>query len=229
MSTAERYRAFAEQQARGQSPLYERFAHEVADDPALLDLLAGLPPLKQQPNLLFGAVRYLGGPPSAAWAREHWTEVVAVMRTRRTQTNEAGRCAVLLPLLIGLPQPLALLEVGASAGLCLYPDVYGYRYNGVPLGDGDVVLDCTVTGGPVPDRRPEVVWRAGLDLHPIDVGDEDELRWLEALVWPGQKHRLDRLRGAAAVARADPPLLRRGDLLTDLPGLAAEAPAAPRW
>jgi hypothetical protein len=44
-------------------------------------------------------------------------------------------------------------------------------------------------------------------------------------VWPGQEHRLDRLRGAAAVARADPPLLRRGDLLTDLPGLAAKAPA----
>ena len=44
------------------------------------------------------------------------------------QTNEAGRCAVLLPVLAALPQPLALLEVGASAGLCLYPDRYAYRY-----------------------------------------------------------------------------------------------------
>jgi hypothetical protein len=88
-----------------------------------------------------------------------------------------------------------------------------------------VVLDCTVTGGPAPDRRPEVVWRAGLDLNPLDVRDDDQVRWLEALVWPGQEHRLARLRGAVRVARADPPLLRRGDLLTDLPGLAAVAPA----
>ena len=44
------------------------------------------------------------------------------MRTRATQTNEAGRCAILLPVLAALPQPLALLDVGASAGLCLYRD-----------------------------------------------------------------------------------------------------------
>ncbi len=224
MHTAERYRTFAVQQARGQSPAYEALAHDVAADTALLGLLDALPPLKRQPNLLFGAVRYLGGPPDAGWVREHWDEVVAVMLTRSTQTNEAGRCAVLLPLLISLPQPLALLEVGASAGLCLYPDAYAYRYNGTVLGAGDVILDCAITGGPVPGRRPEVVWRAGLDLNPLDLRDDDELRWLEALVWPGQEHRLARLRGAAAVARADPPLLHRGDLLTDLPALAAQAP-----
>jgi hypothetical protein len=224
VDTAERYRRFAVEQARGQSPAYEAFAHAVAADPALLARLDDLPLVKRQPNLLFGAVRYLGGPPDAGWARQHWDEVAAVMRARSTQTNEAGRCAVLLPLLVSLPQPLALLEVGASAGLCLYPDAYAYRYNGTALGDGDVVLDCAVTGGPVPGRRPEVVWRTGLDLHPLDLRDDDELRWLAALVWPGQEHRLQRLRGAAAVARADPPLLHRGDLLTDLPALAAQAP-----
>lgn len=224
MHTAARYRAFAEQQARGQSAAYERFAHQVAADPALLALLDDLPPVKRQPNLLLAAVRHLGGPPDAAWTRAHWNDVVPVLRERSTQTNEAGRCAVLLPLLAALPQPVALLEVGASAGLCLYPDVYAYRYGDVRLGTGDVVLDCRVTGGPVPDRRPRVAWRAGLDLHPLDVRDDDELRWLEALVWPGQDERLRRLRGAAAIARADPPLLRRGDLLTDLPALAAQAP-----
>ena len=52
----------------------------------------------------------------------------AVMLERSTQTNEPGRCAALLPVLAGLPEPLALLEVGASAGLCLLPDFYGYDY-----------------------------------------------------------------------------------------------------
>ena len=66
---------------------------------------------------------------------ERRDEVEALMLARRTQTNEAARCALLLPLLAALPQPLALLEVGASAGLCLLPDRYGYDYAGHRLGD----------------------------------------------------------------------------------------------
>jgi Uncharacterized protein conserved in bacteria (DUF2332) len=50
---AERYQRFAEREARGCSPLYERFALGVAGDPELLALLESLPPAKQQPNLLF--------------------------------------------------------------------------------------------------------------------------------------------------------------------------------
>ncbi|WP_433345579.1 DUF2332 family protein [Micromonospora sp. CA-111912] len=80
---------------------------------------------------------------------------------------------------------------------------------------GDVAL---------PDRVPEVMWRAGLDLNPLDVTDPDDLGWLTALVWPEQHGRRDRLTAAARVARAAPPLLRRGDLLADLPALAAAAP-----
>jgi hypothetical protein len=52
------------------------------------------------------------------------------MLARRTQTNEAARCAVLLPALALLPQPLALIEVGASAGLCLLYDEWRYHYVG---------------------------------------------------------------------------------------------------
>ncbi|NBE82187.1 DUF2332 domain-containing protein [Micromonospora rubida] len=237
MDTARWYRAFGEREARGESPTYERLALAVAGDPGLIALLDGLPEPKRQPNLLFGAVRHLGGPvddPAAfrRWTADHWAEVAATVRARRTQTNEAARCAVLLPLLARLPQPLALLEVGASAGLCLYPDAYRYRY--VRPGAADhlvgpdaspVWLTCAVTGDvALPERVPEVVWRAGLDLNPLDVTDPDDLSWLTALVWPEQHGRRDRLTAAARVARADPPLLRRGDLLADLPALAAAAP-----
>ncbi|WP_422752748.1 DUF2332 family protein [Micromonospora sp. WMMD708] len=230
MTTADRYVEFATREAHGISPAYERLAHAVARDDDLLALLDGLPPARRQPQLLLGVVRWLGGPvddPSAfrAYTKAHWPAIRAAMLTRAVQTNEAGRCAALLPVLAALPQPLALLEVGASAGLCLYPDRYAYRYGDHLLGGGDPVLDCTLTGTGPPTTRPEVVWRAGLDLNPLDVTDPADVGWLDALIWPEHTHRRARLRAAAAVAAADPPELVRGDLVDDLPALAARAPA----
>jgi hypothetical protein len=228
------YRGFAEQEARGESATYARLALAIADDDELLQRLSALPEPKRQPNLLFASVRYLGGPVSdpagfRAWALARWDEVAATMLERMTQTNEPGRCAVLLPVLAHLPQPLALLEVGASAGLCLYPDAYGYRYSShtgvVGRRDSLVQLACEVNGPfEVPEQMPQVVWRAGLDLNPLDVTDQDDMRWLEALIWPEHHERRRRLRAAAAIARIDPPRLVCGDLLNDLPALAVQAP-----
>ncbi|MET7710650.1 DUF2332 domain-containing protein [Micromonospora sp. NPDC005413] len=230
MTIAGSYVDFAVREARGVSPLYERLALAVSRDAELLALLDGLPPAKRQPNLLFSVVRWLGGPvddPAAFhdYAVTHWPAIEAQLQTRATQTNETGRCAVLLPVLAALPQPLALLEVGASAGLCLYPDRYAYRYDEQQVGSGEPVLECDATGLVPPARVPQVVWRAGLDLNPLDVTDPDDVSWLDALIWPEHAHRRARLRTAAAVAAADPPLLVRGDLVDDLPALAARAPA----
>jgi hypothetical protein len=233
MTTAEWYREFGLREARGSSPAYERLALAIANDGELLARLDTLPEQKRQPNLLFAATQYLGGPVEPwttfrDWASRHWDELAAVMCRRRTQTNEPGRCAPLLPVLAQLPQPLALLEVGASAGLCLYPDAYRYRYGSQFVGPANspVQIDCAVTGEvPLPDRMPTVVWRAGIDLNPLDVRDDEDLRWLDSLIWPGQPYRRARLHGAAGIVRGDPPHLVRGDLVTDLPALAAQAPA----
>lgn len=265
MRTAEQYAHFAAREARGVSPAYERLASAVARDVELLALLATVPAPRRQPNLLFAVVRLLGGPvddPAGFhdYVVTHWRAVEAELRTRATQTNEAGRCAVLLPVLAALPQPLALLEVGASAGLCLYPDRYAYRYR--PAGPGDArpdaglgeqrtgpdvmdgaaasggwagivrpagggghpVLECAATGLRAPVTVPRVVWRAGLDLNPLDVTDPRDVAWLDAFIWPEHTGRRARLAAAVAVAAADPPLLVRGDLVTDLPALAARAP-----
>ncbi|MFG3704941.1 DUF2332 domain-containing protein [Micromonospora sp. NPDC047670] len=229
MTIAENYVEFGTREARGVSPTYERLSFAVSRDDELLALVETLPPAKRQPNLLFGVVRLLGGPvndPTAFrdFTLANWPAIEAELRTRAVQTNEPGRCAVLLPVLAALPQPLALLEVGASAGLCLYPDRYAYRYGDHLLGTGEPVLDCALTGTAPPDRRPEVVWRAGLDLNPLRVTDPADVAWLDALVWPEHAHRRARLRAAAAVAAADPPLLARGDMVDDLPALAAQAP-----
>src|SRR5262245_19509835 len=125
VTTAARYARFATLEARGASDVYERLSLAVSHDDELLALLDTLPPAKRQPNLLFGVVRLLGGPVEDPVAFHDytvatWPAIEMELRARATQTNEPGRCAVLLPVLAELPQPLALLEVGASAGLCLY-------------------------------------------------------------------------------------------------------------
>ena len=232
MPVAERYRRFAEE-ARGRSPLYERLALGVAGDRGLLELLERLPPAKQQPNLLFAAVQYLAGPQPdldafRSFVLDHADQVLATMAAHRTQTNEVGRCALLLPLLAALPGPLALVEVGASAGLCLLPDRYAYDYGGAILGDpaSPVRLSCQPRGPvPIPAALPEVVWRRGIDLSPVDLGDPDAVRWLESCVWPDQPQRLARLRAAVQVARRDPPLVLQGDLLDQVGPVVAQAPA----
>lgn len=230
---AENYRRFAQRDVVARSSAYQELALAVARDGTVIDFLATLPAGKQQPNLLFAAARLILGDTPGEQSLRHLVdqrtdELATVMRRRRTQTNEVGRCATLLPALSRLPQPLALIEVGASAGLTLLPDRYSYDYDGHLVRGTDPsapTLTCHVTGPvPLPDAVPSILWRAGLDLNPLDVASDDDVAWLECLVWPGQPERRDRLRRAAASARRDPPPVHRGDLIDDLPALVARVP-----
>lgn len=254
LPTAEFYADFAEHEAVD-SPHYVAWAQAVAEDSRLLALLAVLPDAKRQPNLVFAAARWHGADPDGGPAELHrvltgqWDAVRETVLARSTQTNEAGRCATLLPQLARIEGPIALLEVGAAAGLCLLPDRYSYEFRALgpdqpgaasgsdggsvrldPAdGPSPVVLECALTGIEPPARLPDVVWRGGLDLNPLDVQDDDAMRWLQTLVWPGHDVRAERLRAAIRVAReaARGRLhLRRGDLAEDLPAVIAEARAA---
>lgn len=230
---AARYRRFAADEAQGVSPIYERLTQDVADSPAILGFLMSLPARRRQPNLLLGAATLMARQPLdiavlTSLVQEREAELRATMLARTTQTNEPARCSVLLPVLAALPQPLALIEVGASAGLCLLPDRYGYDYGQTRIAPADPrapAFRCAVTGpAPLPAALPRVVWRAGLDLNPLDVASAEDAAWLEALVWPEQEHRRRGLRMALDVARMAPPRIVRGDLLKDLGPLMAEAP-----
>ena len=232
------------------SACYEEWALGVAGDASTLALINRLPPAKRQPNLVFSAARFRGAaagpyPAFADWLHEHWNPVEQTCLSHATQTNEAGRCATLLPALAAIGGPLALIEVGASAGLCLYPDRYSYRYRldgnqgggnqgqggrermlHPATGESAVVLDCAVSGPvPLPDRLPEVVWRAGIDLNPLDVNNADDVDWLDALIWPEHNDRRDRLRAAVDVARAEPAEIIRGDANVEIERLVSQAPA----
>jgi hypothetical protein len=232
------YRWFAEHEAPGRSTLFEGWGYGVADDTEVLNLLAELPRPKRQPNLLFACSRLLGCPlvPYGQWREwlvANWPAVAAQMLVRATQTNEPRRCAVLLPLLAQVDAPIALLEVGASAGLCLFPDRYSYSYSGRRVdpasGPSAVLLECETTGNPpIPAALPEIVWRAGLDLNPLDLTNADDTNWLETLIWPEQHERRARIRAAIDIVRADPPRIVRGDAIDDLPALVAESPSDAR-
>jgi hypothetical protein len=153
---------------------------------------------------------------------DHADEVAGLVAARSTQTNEVGRCATFLPalgLLAAEVGDLALVDVGTSAGLNLQLDRYSYEY--VPGGavglTSTVHLSCGTRGPvPIPPALPTLCARAGLDASPIDVLDDDAVRWLEACVWPDQPDRFERLKAAIVLVRDDPPTIRRGDAVDDL-------------
>jgi hypothetical protein len=232
---AQRYRRFGANEANGLSPLYEMLSAHIAESEPVLTFLATLPVDRQQPNLFFAALRVVARCPVHPDELDeivvsHASDIAAVMRSRTTQTNEAGRCAVLLPALARLQQPLAIIEVGASAGLCLLPDLYGYDYGRCrlepPTSTHDIapIFPCIANEAtPLPTVLPTIGWRLGLDLNPLSVTSAQDMEWLAALVWPEQSGRLDRLR-AAAVAQKSLPRVERGDALRDLPSIIAAVP-----
>ncbi|WP_203581107.1 DUF2332 domain-containing protein [Microbacterium hibisci] len=222
-AVVDRYGRFARDEAPGRSALYAEWAAGVAADRDIAGILARIPSARRQPPLVFAVSRLLGAPEQpfpawAAWLTGHADELVAEASVRRLQTNEPQRSAALLPALATISGPIALLELGASAGLCLYPDRYSYDYRGPEgvtaldpgSGPSSVALACDVTGDP-PLRMPEVVWRAGIDLEPLDAGDPRDRRFLTSLVWPGETGRVERIAAALDIVAADPPLLLAGD------------------
>lgn len=237
--TAAIYRNFGLVEAPGSSQCYADWTLGISEDPQVLELINTLPAPKRQPNLVLAAARLVGaqiGPYSGfrSFLLQHWNSIRDIALARSTQTNEAGRCATLLPVLASISEaegkPLALIEAGASAGLCLFPDKFSYQYDGGPRldpagGPGIAVLECTTTGNvPIPRAVPEVAWRSGVDINPLDVTSPEDTAWLEALVWPEQEFRRRRLRAALGVARLDPPRLMSGDVNEHIEALVRSAP-----
>lgn len=166
--------------------------------------------------------------------RQHRDAIAALLETRTTQTNEVGRCNwFLFPLALIERDvgPMARVDIGSSAGLTLLfslmtfdihatSHVYGAAH-GHPrrmVGDGrNLTLRCDVRGQPpIPEHVPQVVWSVGLDASPIDVRNSDEVRWLEACVWPDQGERFTRLEQAVDLARQHDVRVEVGDAVTNV-------------
>jgi hypothetical protein len=270
LTLPDHFRAFADVVERDGGTAYPAICRGVADDPEVLSLLDIAPVAQRRPLLLLAAVHFLllsGAPHGLAayydtvanlrglayeppagditpvftdFCREHRAELEALIATRRTQTNEVGRCTALLPglchvaSLYGWAQPLSLLDLGTSAGLNLLFDDYAYTYraedDGAEVQAGDpssaVMLECASRLGleHLPELTlPNMAERVGVDLSPLDPCSGDDALWLLACQWPDNPVRFARLRAALDNVRAvaDPPRLERGDMVTDIPRVAA--------
>lgn len=148
---------------------------------------------------------------------------------RPPQTNEVGRAATLVGALWHLQSiralPVRLYEIGASAGLNLLADRFRFETDGHATGPpGSPVVFRDAWRGAVPSAGPqlEVVERLGCDRSPVDPASDEGALTLMSYVWPDQTERLDRLRGALAIAR-DVPVRVVGDSAAEfLAGLAPE-------
>ena len=222
---------------RGGSKLYAALARSLADDPVVADIVGDHKPRWEAPLRLFGGVHYLE---LAGVVQHPWEKLRGVLEANRdwltrfvaehpVQTNEVQRCWGLLPgfLTVADGRPLDLIELGPSAGLNLLWDRYRYRYGDSTWGRADSGLELSgdAAGGPPPDlftRRGEGRRRTGIDRLPVDVTTDHGARVLEAFVWADQAGRLERVRTAIEIARADPPRLMEGDFVEVLPALLAE-------
>ncbi|NNE22730.1 MAG: DUF2332 family protein, partial [Rhizobiales bacterium] len=133
------------------------------------------------------------------------------------QTNEVARSAILYPGLMRVAHetglPLSLFEVGASAGLNLFPDKFLYRMSDMVFGQpGSPVILLPQWSGALPvGPQPEIVSRRGCDRAPLSVADAAHRERLVAYVWPDQPDRIARVEGAIEIARPSPPRIDAAD------------------
>jgi hypothetical protein len=171
-----------------------------------------------------------------SFCQDHRAALIELISTGLVQTNEPQRCTVLLPAFATVGRltggtPLALIEVGASAGLNLLFDRYGYDYGaGRSAGDprSPVRFACAPRGSRLPPIHADMLHvgtRLGIDLNPIYANDLQALLWLRALVWPEHPERAVRLQQVLTLAQRQPPRLIAGDALTVLPQVVADATA----
>ena len=241
---ARRFVRFADEECGDYAPTYDRLARVVARTPELLAVAARTRPGQQHPNTFLAAAHYALGEALATASDEEFVaacraradELGELCATRLVQTNEVRRSSFVLPALVtaarATPSPLALVEVGASAGLLLRFDRYRYDYGpaGSVVGDpaSAVLVECEARGEGAPPLalgEVEVASRVGIDLHPVRADDADAVRWLRALVWPDHPERRARLDAALAAAAADPVPLVAGDALGVLPDVLAAVPS----
>ncbi|PGS41454.1 hypothetical protein COC58_14155 [Bacillus cereus] len=254
------FRNFSEKECKGSSDLYENLSLRIAEDEEILALVSHAQIGQPIPNLLFGAVHYLllkgnshvlkqyyGSLVSTPekdldqafhhfkdFCQLHREEIIAILKTKLVQTNEVRRCTYLYPsfcyMFNKVNKPLALIEIGTSAGLQLFWDQYCYSY-GTEKVYGNInskaQLKSEIKGENQPfllQQSPPVTERIGLDLHINDLNDEEDYLWLRSLIWPEHKERLEMFDHAATYLKEQSVKLIEGDGVSLLSEIEEQIP-----
>ncbi len=162
---------------------------------------------------------------------ERGDDLVALLESA-PQTNEVARCGVLLGGLLTIAAetglPLALNEIGSSAGLNLYPDCYRYELGGGRRwgpADAPLTIACDWRGAIPPLAASlTIASRAGSDLALIDAADEASRERVLAYIWPDQPIRLERTAAALAHVAANPAVLEQAEAADWVEAWLARAP-----
>ncbi|MDM5224756.1 DUF2332 domain-containing protein [Cytobacillus sp. NJ13] len=249
-----RFKTFGQYECHGSSDFYEFLSYKIAGDEELLVLASEARDGQPVPNLFLGAIHYLllsgkehelkGFYPGLVenprnpqesfqsfkdFCRLNSQEIEEIVKEKLVQTNEVRRCAYLYPVFAWIFQqtkkPLALIEIGTSAGLQLFWDKYSYSYGtGETYGNpnANVHLTSEVKGAHVPIFPPEmppIASRTGVDLHINDLNNGEDFLWLKSLIWPEHQERRTLFEKAAQCVKENPISLIEGDgveLLTSL-------------
>lgn len=167
----------------------------------------------------------------------HEGEIMPLLSERLVQTNEVQRSAYLYPSIATTyrlfdDRPISLIELGASAGFNLLWDQYLYQFGDaepVGLKGSSLTLTSHFRGPNRPDLSggfPVVSRRIGIDLHPIDLMDQDQVLWLQALIWPEHFERKARLNKAIRIAMVNPVEIIQGNAIETLQDLLAKTPSS---
>lgn len=221
---SKKFRNFAITECKNSSKLYEFLSFEISEDDEILELAEHAREGQPSSNLLFGAVHFLLLKGKEHYLREFYPsivekprnveesflafkdfcrqfsdEIIPLLQEKLLQTNEVRRCSYLFPtfqhIFDVVGKPLALIEIGTSAGLQLLWDQYSYSYGtNEVFGNKESTLHITaeVRGHKTPNLQdfiPPVATRIGIDLHPIDLRDGENALWLKALIWPEHHER----------------------------------------
>ncbi len=164
---------------------------------------------------------------------EHRREVEALIAERLVQTNEPKRSAALVlglnEVIRSVPASrLALVEVGASAGLNLLYEQFSYDFRHgrtAGIAGSPIVIETQLSGEYNRTIQLRTIARkSGIDLNPIPADDPEARAWLRALIWPEHEERRRLQDAALEVARAHPPHLIAGDALELLPEVVGSLP-----
>jgi hypothetical protein len=253
---------FAGEAKRGHSPLYERLALGIRGDDKLRTVAARVKPGQPQANIILGAVHYLllGGvshpladhypsvrpqarpegdpvPLFREFCLAHEGEIVPLVETRVTNTNEVARSTTLYPAFDFVAREtnarLHLVEIGPSAGFNMSWDRYHYTYkNGTGAqtrgpASARLKLEAEVQSTrllTLSRKFPEVASRVGLELNTVNLESPQDRRWLKALIWPELTLRFARMEAAIATVRENPNNIIAGDALELLDGVVRKLP-----